>query len=59
MSPRTWWFRREGLLGMKCAGDGRGTRPGRGVVGDRRKSESRDELGGMVVVVAFYRYSMI
>lgn len=44
---------------MKCAGDGRGTRPGRGVVGDRRKSESRDELGGMVVVVAFYRYSMI
>lgn len=38
---------------MKCDGDGRGTRPGQGVVGERRKLESRDELGR--VVVTFYR----
>lgn len=38
---------------MKCDGDGRKTRPGQGVVGEKRKLESRGELGR--VVVTFYR----
>ena len=43
---------------MKCAGDGRGTHPGWSVVGERRKLEGRGELVRVIVVLAFYRYSM-
>lgn len=43
---------------MKSDGDGRGTRPAQSVVGERRKLESRGELGRVIVVLAFCRYSM-